>query len=155
MNTARPVRHIGDGHRYNRDLRNKYYPRIHLCNEVLTISGKRPYMSNLHNRQAMEDTNKTPIYHITHVNNLRAIAEASALLSDDQMEEGEDHVAIGYGHITARRMSLPVSCAPGTTVGQYVPFYFCPRSIMLYIALYGLGRIQLTSATNESFSSCR
>jgi len=26
-----------------------------------------------------------------------------------------------------------VKCHPGTKVGQYVPFYFCPRSIMLYI----------------------
>lgn len=41
---------------------------------------------------------------------------------------------IGYGHIKARRMGLPVPCFPGTTVGQYVPFYFCARSIMLYIA---------------------
>lgn len=88
----------------------------------------------MHNRQAMEATHKTPIYHITHVNNLRAIVEAGALLSDDQMRADDDHVAIGYRHIKARRMSLPVSCAPGTTVGQYVPFYFCPRSIMLYIA---------------------
>ena len=26
---------------------------------------------------------------------------------------------------------------PGTTVGQYVPFYFCPRSIMLYLLHMG------------------
>ena len=26
-----------------------------------------------------------------------------------------------------------MTCHPGTRVGEYVPFYFCPRSIMLYI----------------------
>jgi hypothetical protein len=32
-----------------------------------------------------------------------------------------------------RLQELPVTCCPGTKVGGYVPFYFCPRSIMLYI----------------------
>src|SRR5208282_3135915 len=32
-----------------------------------------------------------------------------------------------------RRLSLPVKCHPGDRVGEYVPFYFCPRSVMLYI----------------------
>ena len=36
--------------------------------------------------------------------------------------------------IKRRRLEeLPVHCRPGTKVGEYVPFYFCPRSIMLYI----------------------
>ncbi len=36
--------------------------------------------------------------------------------------------------IKARRLCvLGVNCHPGTRVGEYVPFYFCPRSIMLYI----------------------
>lgn len=35
--------------------------------------------------------------------------------------------------IKQRRLTLPVHCHPGTFVGDYVPFYFCPRSIMLYV----------------------
>ncbi|MBN8965438.1 MAG: DUF4433 domain-containing protein [Rhizobiales bacterium] len=35
--------------------------------------------------------------------------------------------------IKQRRLQLPVPCHVGTTVGQYVPFYFCSRSIMLYV----------------------
>jgi hypothetical protein len=45
--------------------------------------------------------------------------------------------------IKQRRMRLPVTCQEGDTVGQYVPFYFCPRSIMLYI-LYKANHPELT-----------
>ena len=40
---------------------------------------------------------------------------------------------IGMGNIKQRRLELEVSCHPTTNVGDYVPFYFCPRSIMLYV----------------------
>jgi ssDNA thymidine ADP-ribosyltransferase, DarT len=40
---------------------------------------------------------------------------------------------IGMGSIKQRRLGLPVSCHQGTNVGGYVPFYFCPRSIMLFV----------------------
>ena len=40
---------------------------------------------------------------------------------------------IGMNNIKARRLQLPVSSHLGTYVGQYTPFYFCPRSIMLFI----------------------
>ncbi len=36
-----------------------------------------------------------------------------------------------------RLEELQVKCHPGTMVGEYVPFYFCPRSIMLYILHMG------------------
>ena len=36
--------------------------------------------------------------------------------------------------IKRRRLEeIEVKCHPGTRVGEYVPFYFCPRSIMLYL----------------------
>jgi ssDNA thymidine ADP-ribosyltransferase, DarT len=40
---------------------------------------------------------------------------------------------IGMSGIKARRLALPVPCHAGDCVGDYVPFYFCPRSIMLYV----------------------
>ena len=38
---------------------------------------------------------------------------------------------------------LPVKCHPGTHVGEYVPFYFCSRSIMLYV-IYCANHPELT-----------
>lgn len=73
------------------------------------------------------------IYHITHVDNLPSIIEAGRLFSDAKMiEEGGPSATIGMSRIKQRRLELPVTCQPGTHVGDYVPFYFCPRSIMLY-----------------------
>jgi hypothetical protein len=40
---------------------------------------------------------------------------------------------IGMSSIKSRRLHLPVRCHQGDMVGQYVPFYFCSRSIMLYL----------------------
>jgi hypothetical protein len=40
--------------------------------------------------------------------------------------------------IKRRRLEeLEVACRPGTKVGEYVPFYFCYRSIMLYLLYRG------------------
>jgi hypothetical protein len=78
--------------------------------------------------------NPTRIYHITHVDNLALILSDSGLLSDAEMvARGAPQVAIGMSEIKQNRMRLPVKCHKGDTVGEYVPFYFCPRSIMLYL----------------------
>lgn len=74
------------------------------------------------------------IYHITHVDNLAQVAADGALLSDAVMaRRGGPAAAIGMSAIKQRRLSeLRVKSYPETLVGEYVPFYFCPRSIMLY-----------------------
>ncbi len=79
------------------------------------------------------------IYHITHLGNLPQIVRAGRLWSDaKRIELGLDCAIVGMSEIKRRRLGeLAVSCHPGTTVGQYVPFYFCPRSIMLYILYRG------------------
>jgi hypothetical protein len=78
-------------------------------------------------------------YHITHLRNLPQIVASSRLWSDaKRLELGLDSAIVGMSEIKKRRLEeLTVSCHPGTTVGQYVPFYFCPRSIMLYILYRG------------------
>jgi len=78
--------------------------------------------------------NPTRIYHITHVENLASILTDGGLMSDAEMvARGDPQVAIGMSEIKQNRMRLPVKCHVGDTVGEYVPFYFGPRSIMLYL----------------------
>jgi hypothetical protein len=77
----------------------------------------------------------TALYHITHGKNLAAIVAAGGLRSDRRMSTGGgEHVVIGFDHIKRRRLeTIQVSCHPGSMVGDFVPFYFCPRSPMLYV----------------------
>jgi len=79
------------------------------------------------------------IYHITHLRNLTQIVQASAVWSDsERIAQNVDAEIVGMSKIKARRLNvLSVDCHPGTRVGEYVPFYFCPRSIMLYILHMG------------------
>lgn len=71
------------------------------------------------------------IYHITHVDNLLSIIQEGGLWSDAKMiERGGPAAAIGMSSIKERRFQLPVKCHPGDCVGDYVPFYFCPRSVI-------------------------
>lgn len=75
------------------------------------------------------------IYHITHVDNLAGIAAAGCLWSDrERIDRGLSCSLVGMSTIKQRRLDeIEVDCHTGTKVGEYVPFYFCPRSIMLYI----------------------
>lgn len=79
------------------------------------------------------------IYHITHVRNLPSLLEARRIWSDaKRLELGLTCTVVGMSEIKRRRLEeQPVHCHPGTMVGHYVPFYFCPRSIMLYILYRG------------------
>lgn len=73
------------------------------------------------------------IFHIVHVDRLGSIA-TTGLRSDASIRAtAPAGTTIGMGTIKDRRLALPVSCHPGTYVGEYVPFYFCSRSIMLYV----------------------
>lgn len=72
------------------------------------------------------------IYHITDVENLPGILTSGGLRSDVAMAQNKPTV-IGYGHIKQRRMTeIQVDCCSDRFVGEFVPFYFCPRSPMLF-----------------------
>jgi hypothetical protein len=74
------------------------------------------------------------LYHIVHVDRLPAILVDGCLWSDAVMSRRpQAGSTIGMRQIKQRRLTLPVSCHQGDHVGDYVPFYFCPRSIMLYV----------------------
>jgi hypothetical protein len=72
-----------------------------------------------------------PIYHITHVNNLPGIIKEGGLHCD-RIAQNMKSVNIGHKHIKARRLNRNVPAGPQGTVGDYVPFYFAPRSPMLF-----------------------
>lgn len=73
------------------------------------------------------------IYHIVHVDNLASIIGDGCLWSDATMVQRQGGTVIGMSSIKQRRLTLPVTCHNGLRVGDCVPFYFCSRSIMLYV----------------------
>ena len=74
------------------------------------------------------------IYHIVHVDRLPHIIAAGHLYSDTYMKTQQGMgTNIGMFTIKARRLTLSLSSHSGLHVGACVPFYFCPRSVMLYL----------------------
>lgn len=71
------------------------------------------------------------LYHITHINNLASILESDALLAYNQLKQ-KKYINIAYHNIQDRRSLTKVPCAKGGTLHDYVPFYFAPRSPMLF-----------------------
>lgn len=87
-------------------------------------------------------TPPTPqIYHIVHIDRLRSILDEGGLLSDAEITRRADAdpnrnwgTTIGMSDIKRRRRKgCRLSSHPGLFVGRCVPFYFCPRSVMLYV----------------------
>lgn len=73
------------------------------------------------------------IYHIVHVDNLASIIADGCLWCDAAMARRPVGTVIGMSRIKQRRLTLPVSCHQGVYVGDFVPFYLCSRSIMLFV----------------------
>lgn len=79
------------------------------------------------------DLTRTYIYHITNVENLPGILASGGLWSDLEREaRGVANINIAHDHIKERRRKTAVLAGPGGVVADYVPFYYCPRSPMLY-----------------------
>jgi hypothetical protein len=76
----------------------------------------------------------TAIYHITHLRNLPNIIKDGGLWCDQiVMQRNLAYVSIAHQHIKERRARKAVECVAGGMLADYVPFYFAPRSPMLYI----------------------
>ncbi|MFG1673064.1 DUF4433 domain-containing protein [Micromonospora sp. NPDC049282] len=69
--------------------------------------------------------------HFTHIDNLPAIFEARRLLADTAVAS-RLVTNVGAVDIKASRRQRLVPCPPGGVVADYVPFYFAPRSPMMY-----------------------
>ena len=75
------------------------------------------------------------IYHIVHVDRLPSIIADGSLWCDVEIvRRTPDGTTIGMNGIKQRRLNeLTLTSHPDLHVGDCVPFYFCPRSIMLYL----------------------
>ena len=75
----------------------------------------------------------TRIFHITPIANLAKIFTAREIHSKNVLlAKGEAHESIAHASIQSRRATKRVTIAPGGVIHDYVPFYFAPRSPMLY-----------------------
>lgn len=73
------------------------------------------------------------IYHFTHLRNLPGIIEEGLWSDAACRREGLTQVEIGSAGIRERRLNLSVGdVGPGGCVGDYVPWYFGPRSPMMF-----------------------
>ena len=74
------------------------------------------------------------IYHIVHVDRLSSIIQDGCLWCDAEMQQrGGGGTSIGMNSIKQRRLTNSLTSRRGLRVGGCVPFYFCSRSIMLYL----------------------
>ena len=88
---------------------------------------------------------KPKIYHIVHVDRLPSIIADGCLWCDAEIvKRTPPGTSIGMNNIKRRRLyELTLISHPDLHVGDCVPFYFCPRSIMLFL-IYRANHTELT-----------
>lgn len=75
----------------------------------------------------------TAAYHITHVDNLASMARSGLIFCDsDCATNGVTEVSIAYDDLKGKRSTWEVEVAQGGVLADYVPFYYAPRSPMLF-----------------------
>jgi len=79
------------------------------------------------------------VYHIAHVDRLPSIVADGCLWCDAEIvRRALPGTTIGMTGIKQRRLDeLTLNSHPALHVGDCVPFYFCPRSVMLYLLWQG------------------
>ena len=74
------------------------------------------------------------IYHIVHVDRLASIVKGGYLWCDKEVgKRAPGGTAIGMEKIKRQRRGKLLYSHPDLHVGDCVPFYFCPHSVMLYV----------------------
>lgn len=82
----------------------------------------------------MPISHRPKIYHIVHIDRLPSIIRDGYLWSDREMSQRPQIGSIiGMNDIKMRRLRLPLQSHSNLRVGDCVPFYFCARSVMLYV----------------------
>ncbi len=90
------------------------------------------------------------IYHIIHVDRLESIISTGFLYSDRLVQKkGLAGTNIGMDNIKARRMTKELASHDSLCVGECVPFYFCPRSVMLFLIHRGNSELSYQGGQNN------
>ncbi|MBI2569768.1 MAG: DUF4433 domain-containing protein [Candidatus Schekmanbacteria bacterium] len=75
----------------------------------------------------------TPVYRFLHVDNLPVCLARAALHAPNHVpQDGHGYKTIHNVDIQQQRRTRTVACGPGGVIHDYVPFYFGPRSPMLF-----------------------
>ena len=90
------------------------------------------------------------IYHIVHLDRLASLIADNGLLCDAKIaKRPPGGTVIGMDKIKERRLKLPLNSHLDLSVGDCVPFYFCPRSVMLYV-IYKANHMELSYRGGQS-----
>lgn len=84
----------------------------------------------------MINPNREYCYRVTHIDNLPMILQ-HGLVSSRHPKANSGFTSIGNPEIIGKRSEESVRIAGYETMGDYIPFYFTPRSIMLYNIVTG------------------
>lgn len=87
----------------------------------------------------MAPPSRPKIYHLLHVDKLSSVIAEGCIWSDAQVRTRRlGGTAVGLTDIKDRRLHANrLNSHPDLYIGQCVPFYFCARSVMLYILFRG------------------
>ena len=104
------------------------------------------------NRGMTDVPEHSKIYHIMHVDRLTSIIADGCLWCDAEIvRRASSGTTIGMNQIKERRLhELTLASHPDLHVGDCVPFYFCPRSVMLYMIHRG-NHPELTYLDGQEF----
>lgn len=80
------------------------------------------------------------IFRITHVDNIPWILDHGLHCQSSDIHD-PSFVPIGMSDLISKRRTRPVPIDPGGVLADYVPFYFTPKSIMLYYIKTGFGDV--------------
>lgn len=81
------------------------------------------------------------LYRITHINNLRYILEHGIYTRESEQFD-PNYISIGDSSLINYRKNLIACDPPGGKLSEFVPFYFGPRSPMLYQIALGYEDIE-------------
>lgn len=102
----------------------------------------------------MINQQKQYCYRITHINNLSSLLQ-NGIVNKYHSNAGNNYIEIGNSEIIDVRSTTPVKISNYGMIGDYVPFYFTPKSIMLYNIITGYWHPKVPKRNRNEISVIR